>query len=76
MWSRQNNIIDGSDKKKVIKPWDGGVKKNYALSKMEFAKRILNKEKPFDNMDFSNFIPLFEIIKKVLNEPYAEVDKK
>ena len=70
------NIIDGSDKKKVIKPWDGGVKKNYALSKMEFAKRILNKEKPFDNMDFSNFIPLFEIIKKILNEPYAEVDKK
>lgn len=43
---------------------------------MEFAKRILNKEKPFDNMDFSNFIPLFEIIKKVLNESYAEVDKK
>ena len=70
------NIIDGSDKKKVIKPWDGALKKNYALSKMEFAKRILNKEKPFDNMDFSNFIPLFEIIRKILNEPYTEVDKK
>ena len=44
---------------------------------MEFAKRILNKEKPFDNMDFSNFIlPLFEIIKKSIEWTICwEVDK-
>ena len=37
-----------------------------ALTKMQFAKRILNKETPFENIDFSAFIELFKIIRDIL----------
>ena len=58
-------VIDGGDKKKVVKvPGDDGV--NYALPKMEFANAILSKTAPFDNMDFSAFVPVFEMIRDIL----------
>lgn len=60
------NIIDGSDKKKVIKPWDCNNDINYALPKMTFATYVLESKEPFVNMDFSNFIPVFELIRDIL----------
>ena len=57
-------IIDGSDTKKVIRPREQPPV-NYCLSKMQFANKILAKEPPFNNIDFSSFIPLFEIIKDI-----------
>ena len=58
-------IIDGSNLKRVIHPREV-PSINYALSKMEFAKRVLAQEPPFDSFDFSSFIPLFEVIKDIL----------
>ena len=40
---------------------------NVALSKMEFADIILKEEFP-TTIDFSSFIPLFEIIKNILTQ--------
>lgn len=59
------NIIDGSGKKKVYEVKDS-TEKNRALSKMCFATYILEKRKPFEEMDFTGFIPLFEIIRDIL----------
>lgn len=61
-------IIDGSGKKKVYNIQDVS-EKNYALTKMSFAKYILERKSPFDKMDFSGFIPLFEIIRDILTKP-------
>lgn len=60
------DIIDGESESKVYKLGDDQI--NYALPKMEFAKRVLNKEAPFDNMDFTGFIPLFRIIREILEQ--------
>lgn len=58
-------IIDGADLKKVIIPREK-PSVNYALSKMQFAKRILAVESPFDSFDYSAFVPLFETIRDIL----------
>ena len=34
---------------------------------MLFADKVVKKEQPFDNMGFSGFIPLFEMIKKIID---------
>lgn len=60
------SIIDGSDLKKVIHPREKPTI-NYALSKMLFAKKVLLQEEPFDNLDFSSFVPLFESIRGILS---------
>lgn len=60
------SIIDGSSKKKVIKPWSQDKETNYALSKMNFATYVLEAKEPFNNMNFSNFIPPFKIIRDIL----------
>lgn len=65
-------IIDGSGKRKVYKIEDAD-EKNCALTKMCFATYVLEKKEPFDQMDFSGFIPLFEIIRDILVEPNVEV---
>ena len=62
------DIIDGSDKKKVLIPWNENDNINYALSKMDFAEYILKGVIPFEHMDFSNFIPIFELIRDILQE--------
>ncbi len=58
-------IIDGSGDKKVIRPRENPPI-NYSLSKMNFAKKILAQEPPFNGMDFSKFILIFEKIKEIL----------
>ena len=35
---------------------------------MKFAASVLEADTPFDQMDFSNFIPLFETIRDILRE--------
>lgn len=60
-------IIDGSSQKKVIHPREK-PSINYCLSKSDFADRVLKGEEPFDQFDFSSFIPLFKIIKEILSE--------
>jgi len=59
-------IIDGSDLKKVIHPREKPPV-NYTLSKMMFAKKILLQEEPFNNLDFSSFVPLFENIRDIIS---------
>ena len=60
-------IIDGCNDKKVIKIGASESENtNYALSKMNFAKMVLNKKEPFDTMDFKGFIRIFEVVKKIL----------
>lgn len=59
--------VIGGDKKTVIRTGSHEVT-NYALSKMAFAESVLNKVKPFDQMDFSGFIPLFEEIASILRQ--------
>lgn len=60
-------IIDGCSEKKVIKIGaNESEKTNYALSKMNFAKMVLNKQEPFEKMNFNGFIPLFEVIRDIL----------
>jgi len=61
------DIIEGREKERVIK-LDESDDENYALSKTDFANNVLNKTPPFDNFDFSNFIPIFEIIKEICNK--------
>lgn len=60
------NIIDGNDRDRVVDPKLRENSPNYALTKMQFAKRILNNETPFENIDFSAFIELFKIIRDIL----------
>lgn len=68
----KNAIVDGSDNKKVTRV--GEINKvNYALPKTTFADYVLEKKEPFTEMNFDDFIPIFEIIRDILNEA---VDKK
>ncbi len=62
------SIIEGVSGERVLdlKNVDSGV--NYALSKSKFAEFILAKEYPFDKVNFENFIPIFQIIKKIIME--------
>lgn len=63
--SEKISIIEGSSKDRVtglISDED----KNFALSKMTFANKILNNEEPFNQFDFSNFISVFRIIKEIV----------
>lgn len=62
------NIIDGNDKDGVVDFKLGANSPNYALTKMQFAKRILDKETPFENIDFSSFIELFRVIRDILQK--------
>ncbi len=60
-------VIDGGSKKKVIRIGaNENEETNYALSKMNFAKMVINKQQPFEKMDFKGFIPLFEVIREIL----------
>jgi len=55
------NIIDSD-----VFPNSQGNDDNIALSKYDFAQQICKHEKPFENVSFENFIPIFEIIREIL----------
>ena len=62
------NIIDGNDTAKVYS-FDTEDKTNYALSKMDFAEKILRKEAPFDSVSFGGFKQLFTVIQEIVEKP-------
>ena len=45
------------------------AEENIALPKMIFATKILYKEEPYSNVDFSSFVKVFEIVKTIINLP-------
>ena len=59
------SIIDGSSGDRVVNPKEDNSP-NFALSKMAFAECVLKKKSGFENFDFSNFVPIFEIIKEII----------
>lgn len=56
-------IIEGSTGERVTKLSDCTT--NIALTKMAFANMILKKETPFENVDFSNFLEVFKILRRI-----------
>lgn len=60
-------IIDGSGSDKVILLNSINEKTNYAMSKMEFAKSIINGEENFTELSYKNFTLVFDIIKEIYN---------
>lgn len=69
------NIIDGDEKCRVYAIDDDDGKTNLALPKMDFATGILEKKKEFENINFDKFRLIFDIIKRILDEPMAESPK-
>ena len=61
------DIIEGSSDARVMKCGDKSYT-NLALPKSKFASLILSKTPPFDHFDFTNFLPIFKIIKKIIEE--------
>lgn len=59
------NIIDGTQGERVRKLSDDNDTTNFAISKSEFADYVACHTEEFD---FSNFIPLFELIKDIIEE--------
>ena len=60
-------IIDGSSEKRVIRI-DDEQKKNIALPKSIFAEYVLEEKGSFADFDYLKFIPIFEIIKEILED--------
>lgn len=60
-------ILEGSSKERVTSlNNDDGT--NYALPKSQFASLVLSKTPPFDQFDFTNFLPIFETIKHIIEK--------
>lgn len=61
-------IIEGTKGTRVfdLKNSDSGI--NYALPKSKFAELVLSKEVPFNKIKFESFIPIFQVIKKIITE--------
>lgn len=61
------SIIEGSTKERVT-----GLQENtdinYGLSKMKFAENILNEVEGFSKFDFTEFIPIFKIIREICGD--------
>jgi hypothetical protein len=47
--------------------------KNYTMSKNDFAKMIMGKKAPFDNLSFKKFEPLFDLITKMYTKYKNEI---
>ena len=58
------SIIEGSIKGKITK-LSKNDNINFALPKITFADMILEKQKPFDQVNFENFIEIFRILKDI-----------
>lgn len=61
------HLIKKKDRISII---DSGVynteRKNVALPKADFAEYVLNKEKDFDNFDFSEFAKIFDVVLMIV----------
>ena len=45
---------------------------NVALSKSNFAKCILNREGEFTDVDFSEFVKIFDVIAEIIRNHYTQ----
>jgi RNA-directed DNA polymerase len=50
-----------------------GQNENVALSKDEFAENILDQTNEFKNVDFSGFLPLFDVISTIISDFNGEI---
>lgn len=68
--STTNNKVDCFYKTKLVKVIDECVfdinENSIALSKSDFASKVLNKISPFDTMDFSGFAALLDNIEDII----------
>ena len=71
----KQKIIDGSGLDKVIVLNSINDTTNYAMSKMEFAKAIINEEEDFSNLSYENFILVFDVINKIYNKTIKDAQK-
>lgn len=66
----ESNKVNAYYRDDIIKIVDEQVfdkeDKNIALSKNDFALKVLNKEPPFNEMDFSGFISLLDTIQDIV----------
>ena len=60
------SIIDGHAQKSIVFQISDEKRENLAISKMCFAEMILQGTDSIAQIDFSSFIPLFEIIREIL----------
>lgn len=63
-------IIDGTQGERVRKLSDENDTTNFAIPKSDFAIYVSSHT---DEFDFSNFIPLFELIKSIIEEGESDV---
>ena len=59
------NIIEGSQGERIYKLSDEGNQTNYALPKSQFVDYVIAHPSEFN---FENFVPLFELIKTIIDE--------
>lgn len=68
----QNKTIADAHKRKIIKVVDSEVfnekEKSLAVSKEEFAKRVLENKAPYKNVNVNGFEPIFDKFERILNE--------
>lgn len=58
-------ILEGSSGERIQDIFSEGDK-YFALSKMRFSECVLGKKEGFDSFDFVNFLPIFKIIKTII----------
>lgn len=51
-------------------------KKNYTMSKNDFAKMVMGKKTPFDNLSFKKFKPLFDLIATICDKHKHETSSQ
>lgn len=59
-------IIEGTQGDRVT-DLENASNINYALPKMKFANFVLDKQHPFDDFNFENFVEIFKIIKEIID---------
>lgn len=64
------NAPECSKETLVIEKVFNNEKVNVALGKDDFANCILNRQLPFDKIDFESFEEIFKIIEKIFNKHY------
>ncbi len=68
----KNNIIDGSEGKRVFSTTNRDV--NLAITKMRFAEAVQNEEEGFADFGVDGFRAVFEVISKILSHGSIEKD--
>lgn len=65
--SKSIAIIEGTQGDKVTS-LKNDSNENFALPKSKFANCVLNREEPFRNFNFDNFVEIFRVIKEIVSQ--------